>query len=122
MENQNNTYKIYDNTDLGEVDINVDVFAVIAALAAMEVDGVVKMSGDITSEIISKLGMKKLSKGVKVDVANDEVVVDLSIVLKMNSNILAISEKVQEKVKATIENMTGMQVMRVNVNVANLVA
>lgn len=122
MDKQSNTYKIYDSSDLGQVDINVDVLAVISAIAAMEVDDVVKMSGDITSELISKLGMKKLSKGVRVDVADGDVVVDLSIVLKMNSNILEVSKKVQDKVKAAIENMTGMQVVNVNVNIASVVA
>lgn len=122
MDKQSNTYKIYDSSDLGQVDINVDVLAVISAIAAMEVDDVVKMSGDITSELISKLGMKKLSKGVRVDVADGDVVVDLSIVLKMNSNILEVSKKVQDKVKAAIENMTGMQVVNVNVNIASVAA
>lgn len=122
MDKQGNTYKIYDSSDLGQVDINVDVLAVISAIAAMEVDDVVKMSGDITSELISKLGMKKLSKGVRVDVVDGEVVVDLSIVLKMNSNILEVSKKVQDKVKAAIENMTGMQVVNVNVNIASVIA
>lgn len=122
MDKQGNTYKIYDSSDLGQVDINVDVLAVISAIAAMEVDDVVKMSGDITSELISKLGMKKLSKGVRVDVVDGEVVVDLSIVLKMNSNILEVSKKVQDKVKAAIENMTGMQVVNVNVNIASVTA
>lgn len=122
MDKQGNTYKIYDSSDLGQVDINVDVLAVISAIAAMEVEDVVKMSGDITSELISKLGMKKLSKGVRVDVVDGEVVVDLSIVLKMNSNILEVSKKVQDKVKAAIENMTGMQVVNVNVNIASVIA
>ncbi len=122
MDKQSNTYKIYDSSDLGQVDINVNVLAVISAIAAMEVDDVIKMSGDVTSDLISKLGMKKLAKGVRVDVADGDVVVDLSIILKMNSNILEVSKKVQDKVKAAIENMTGMQVVSVNVNIASVVA
>ena len=122
MENQRNTYKIYDNSDLGEVEITDDVLAVISAMAAMEVDGVVAMAGNITSEIVSKLGMKKLSKGVNVDVDENNVMIDLSIVLRMNENIMKISKKVQDKVKSTVENMTGMEVANVNVNISSVTA
>lgn len=115
-----NTYVIYDNGNLGEVQISDDVLAVISAMAAMEVDGVVAMAGDITSELISKLGMKKLSKGVRVDVADGSVMIDLSIVLEINQNILKISKKVQDKVKTTVENMTGLEVANVNVNISSV--
>lgn len=120
MENQRNTYKIYDNSGLGEVEISDDVLAVISAMAAMEVDGVVAMAGNITSEIVSKLGMKKLAKGVSVDVDENSVMIDLSIVLRMNENIVKISKKVQDKVKTTVENMTGMEVANVNVNISSV--
>lgn len=122
MENQRNTYTIYDNSELGEVEISDDVLAVISAMAAMEVDGVVAMAGNITSEIVSKLGMKKLSKGVNVDVDENSVMIDLSIVLRMNENIMKISKKVQDKVKTTVENMTGMEVANVNVNISSVAA
>ena len=114
MESQRTTYIEHDNSDLGEVQISNDVLAVISAMAAMEVDGVVAMAGNITAELVSKLGMKKLSKGVRVDV------VDLSIILRINENIVTISKKVQDKVKTTVENMTGMEVANVNVNIASV--
>lgn len=118
--NNRNTYTIHDNSNLGEVKISDDVLAVISAMAAMEVDGVVAMAGNITSEIVSRLGMKKLSRGVGIDVAEGSVMVDLSIVLEMNQNILKISKKVQDKVKTTVENMTGMEVANVNVNISSV--
>lgn len=120
MDTQRNTYTIYDNSGLGEVEISDDVLAVISAMAAMEVDGVIAMAGNITSELVSKLGMKKLSKGVRVDVADDNVMIDLSIVLRMNENILNVSKKIQDKVKSTVENMTGMKVANVNVNISSV--
>ena len=52
--------------ELGEVRIASDVVAAIAALAATEIDGVYSMAGNITNELIGKLGMKNLSKGVKI--------------------------------------------------------
>ena len=119
METVRNTYKINDNSDLGEVHISDDVLAVISAMAALEVEGVVGMAGNITSEIVEKLGMKKLSKGVHVDVSENSVMIDLSIILRMNENIIKISKKVMDKVKSTVENMTGMEVANINVNISN---
>ena len=120
MESQRTTYIEHDNSDSGEVQISNDVLAVISAMAAMEVDGVVAMAGNITAELVSKLGMKKLSKGVRVDVVDNTVMVDLSIILRINENIVTISKKVQDKVKTTVENMTGMEVANVNVNIASV--
>ena len=122
METVRNTYKINDNSDLGEVHIRDDVLAVISAMAALEVEGVVGMAGNITSEIVEKLGMKKLSKGVRVDVSENSVMIDLSIILRMNENIIKISKKVQDKVKSTVENMTGMEVENINVNISNVLS
>ena len=122
MDNEKNTYKIHDNSDLGEVNINDNVLAVISAMAALEVDGVVGMAGNITSEIVEKLGMKKISKGVRVDVDEKNVMIDVSIVLKMNDNIVEISKKVQDKIKNTVENMTGLEVINVNVNISNVIS
>ena len=120
MESQRTTYIEHDNSDLGEVQISNDVLAVISAMAAMEVDGVVAMAGNITAELVSKLGMKTLSKGDRVDVVDNTVMVDLSIILRINENIVTISKKVQDKVKTTVENMTGMEVANVNVNIASV--
>ena len=78
------------------------------------------MAGNITNELISKLGMKNLSKGVKVDVLEGGVTVSLALNLKYNYSIMTVTEKVQEKVKAAIENMTGLTVADVNIRVAGV--
>ena len=65
---ERNTYTIQNDASLGEVKIADEVVAIIAALAATEVEGVASMAGNITNEVIGKLGIKNLSKGVKVDV------------------------------------------------------
>ena len=64
---ERNAYTIQNDASLGEVKIADEVVAIIAALAATEVDGVASMAGNITNEVIGKLGIKNLSKGVKVD-------------------------------------------------------
>lgn len=115
-----NTYSMKEAGVLGDIQIADEVIAIIAALAATEVDGVAKMYGNITNELVSKLGMKKLSKGVKVFVTPDDVKVDLSIELKYGYGVMDISKKVQEKVKQAIETMTGLNVSVVRVRIAGV--
>ena len=117
---ERNTYSIQSDASLGEVKIADEVVAIIAALAATEVDGVASMAGNITNELISRLGMKNLSKGVKVDVLEGVVTVSLSLNLEYNYSIMDVSAKVQEKVKNAVENMTGLEVADVNIKVAGV--
>ena len=117
---ERNTQKIEYNGNLGEVQIADEVVAIIAGIAAMEVDGVSSMAGNATRELISKLGMKTLSKGVKVDVLEGIVTVTLALNLKFGSNIKETTMAVQEKVKGAIENMTGLTVADVNIRVAGV--
>lgn len=120
MEEKRTTYTIYEGGEVGEVEINDDVIAVIAAVAAMEVEGVASMAGNIRADIVAKLGMKKLSKGVKVTVSENSMVIDLSLNLEYGTNILEASKAVQSKVKSSVENMTGLNVDVVNVNIASV--
>ena len=97
-----------------------EVVAIIAGLAAMEVEGVASMAGNATRELISKLGMKSLSKGVKVDVLDGIVTVSLTLNLLYGYGVKDISVKVQEKVKSAIESMTGLSVVEVNIHIAGV--
>lgn len=117
---ERNIYTIQDNSSMGEVKIADEVVAIIAALAATEVEGVASMAGNITNELISRLGMKNLSKGVKVDVLEGVVTVSLALNMKYNYSIMDVSAKVQGKVKSAVENMTGLEVADVNVKVAGV--
>ena len=87
----------------GEVKIADEVVAIIAGLATTEVEGVSSMAGNITNEIVSRLGMKSLSKGIQVEVSDNEVMVDVAINIAYGYSIPDVSTKVQEKVKTTIE-------------------
>ena len=102
------------------VQIADEVVAIIAGLAATEVEGVASMAGNITNELVSKLGMKKLSKGIKVSVDNGEVAVEVAINIDYGYSVPKTSRMVQEKVKASIENMTGLTVSDVNVTIASV--
>ena len=110
-------YDIKEETSYGQVQIAGDVVAVIAGIAASEVDGVYKLAGNLSNEIASRLGRKNPAKGVKVDLIPGEVRVDLGIIVYYEYKIKKVSEQVQEKVKQAIETMTGLTVTSVNVHV-----
>ena len=114
------TYKIYERDTIGEVRVTEDVIAIIAGLAATEVEGVYSLANNITKNIISKLGRKDLSAGVEVSVAVDIVSVSLSLVVIMGYYIPDVTKEVQEKVKNAIEGMTGLKVNAVDINIANV--
>ena len=118
---ERNTYTIKTEENLGEVKIADEVVAVIAGLAAMEVDGVASMAGSTTKDIASRLGVKSMSKGVKVDVLEGIVTAALRLNLKYGYNIPTVSGKIQEKVKSAIETMTGLAVAEVNIRIAGVV-
>ena len=120
-EENRSTHKLYEKEKIGEVQIADEVVAIIAGLAATEVEGVDSMAGNITNELVGKLGMKNLSKGVKVDVTEEHVSADLSLNIRYGYNIPSVSEQVQEKVSTAIENMTGLTVLDVNVKIAGVI-
>lgn len=106
---------------LGEVQIAEEVITIIAGLAATEVEGVCSMGGNITKELVSRLGMKNLSKGVRVEVTEEgKIEVFVTVNIAYGYAIPAVSGNVQEKVKAAIENMTGLEVSGVNVRIADV--
>lgn len=119
-DSKRNTYTIYDDDTVGTVQIADEVVAIIAGLAATEVDGVASMGGNITNEVVGKLGMKSLSRGVKVDVLEGVVCVDLTLNMKFGYSIPRTSEAVQERVRSAIENMTGLEVSDVNISIAGV--
>ncbi len=108
------------NAEIGTVKIADDVVARIAALAALEVDGVSAMAGNYTSDVLEKVGRKNLSKGAKVLVGAGDVQVDLALMMTYGFNIPATCQQAQTKVKASIENMTGLNVTDVNIRIAGI--
>ena len=120
FEDKGNSYSIRENVNIGEVRVADEVVAIIAGLAATEIEGVEAMAGNITNELVSKLGMKNLSKGVKVSVEEKTVTVDLALNIQYGYEIPAVSKKVQERVKSAIETMTGLEVVAVNIKIAGV--
>ena len=119
-EDNQNSYTIQNNEGFGQVQISDEVVAIIAGLAATEVEGVASMAGNITNELVSKLGTRNLSKGVKVHVEEGIVQVNIGLNIEYGHSVPKVSQMVQEKVKAAIENMTGLVVANVDIRIANV--
>ena len=118
--NIKDSYIIPSESGLGEIGVGYEVVAVIAGIAATETEGVASMAGGITADLVGKLGMNTLSKGVKVEVSEKDVLVELSLIIKIGYSMKTVCEDVQDKVKVAIENMTGLNVVRVNIKIAGI--
>ena len=103
--------------DFGTIKITDEVVAIIAGIAAMEVPGVTSMSGGIAGGIAEALGRKNLSKGVKVEVGEKEAAIDLFIIIEYGYRIPEVAWTIQERVKNAVEDMTGLNVIEVNIHI-----
>lgn len=106
-----------EQTGLGSIRIADEVVRIIAGLAATEVPGVAGMSSGIVGGIAEMLGRKNLSKGVKVDVGEKEAAIDIFIVVEYGSKIPEVASQIQQKVKKAVQEMTGLNVVEVNINI-----
>ncbi len=118
MEERENI-KINENS-IGEVHIADEVIATIIGLATTEVEGVAAMAGNITNEIISKVGIKNLSKGVKLNRTEGKFDVELAIVIKFGFSIPKVSAAIQDKVRSTVETMTGLTIDDISIRISSL--
>jgi len=107
----------YEKTDMGVIQIAPEVIEVIAGLATVEVEGVAGMSGGFAGGIAELLGRKNMSKGIKVEVGQREAAVDVSIIVEYGNRIPEIAAEIQRNVKRSIETMTGLHVVEVNVHI-----
>ncbi len=117
MADARNTY-ILREEELGTVRIADDLIPLIAAYAATEVDGVASLGGNITTETVRKVSGRSLAQGVKTEVKDGEVRFDLALNVDYDRNIMDITREVQERVKSSVENMTGMKVEEIKIRVA----
>lgn len=121
MSKENNLkYIVLDNQEQGMIKIADDVLLVIAGYAVLESKGVYSLSGNITSASINKVGMRVLSRGVRM--ARDEMGLKLAVTITINygCSIPEVCEDVQGRVKSAVESMTGIKVSDVNVRVAGV--
>ena len=115
------THVVYEKDEHGQIVIADEVVAIIAGIAATEVKGVDYMYGGWSGEIISRMGIRDLAKGVSISIEDDHVSVKLSLNVKYGYSIPDVSRNVQDKVASAIESMTGLSVLDVNIRIAGVV-
>ena len=106
--------------EVGSVKIADEVLSIVAGLAVSEISGVAGMSGGIVGGITEMLGKQNFSKGVKVITTGKTVTVEIYVIVKYGFNIPDVAIAIQEKVKTSIENMTGFDVAAVDVHVEGI--
>ena len=115
------THVVYEKDEHGQIVIADEVVAIIAGIAATEVKGVDSMYGGWSGEIISRMGIRDLSKGVSISIEDGHVSVKLSLNVRYGYSIPDVSRNVQDKVASAIESMTGLSVLDVNIRIAAVV-
>ena len=106
--------------EMGTINIADEVLAVVAASAAMEVEGVSSLAANLSTDIAELMGKKVYSKGVRLTVANGEVTVDISVLIQYGYAIPEVAKKVQEAVMTAVSSTSGMAVNKVNIQVAGI--
>ncbi|SFL82994.1 Uncharacterized conserved protein YloU, alkaline shock protein (Asp23) family [Gracilibacillus orientalis] len=117
---ENQLLNVSESTPLGKVEIAPDVLEVIAGIATTEVLGVSSMRGNFASGVAERLGKKAHGKGIKVELKEDIVSIDVYIVVDYGHSVPTVAEKIQVNVRQGIENMTAIQIKEINVHVVGV--
>jgi uncharacterized alkaline shock family protein YloU len=109
-----------ENNGLGKVEIAPEVIEVIAGIAASEVDGVSQMRGNFASGVVERLGKKNHGKGVKVELSEDGIKVDVYCVLRFGLSIPAVAQEIQDNIRQALLNMTALEPVEVNIHIVGI--
>ncbi len=107
-------------TELGKIEIAPEVIEVIAGIAASEVEGVAQMRGNFASGVVERFGKKIHSKGVKVELADEGVIIDVYCFMKFGVSIPSVAQKIQDNINQALLNMTALQAEEINVHVVGI--
>lgn len=105
---------------LGKVEIAPEVIEVIAGIAASEVDGVASMRGNFAAGVVEKLGKKNHGKGVRVELTEDSIKVDVYCFMKFGVSIPTVAQKVQDNIRQALKNMTALELDEVNIHIVGI--
>lgn len=111
---------VSDSTNLGKVEIAPEVIEVITGIAASEVEGVSAMRGNFATDVVERFGKKTHGKGVKVDLTENGILIDLFVVLNFGVSIPKVAQQLQENIRQTLKNMTALEIDEINVHVVGV--
>ena len=116
---ENREYITYPD-EKGSINISEEVIAVIAANAAVEVEGVASLSASLGKDLAELLGKKNISKGVKISVSEEAVTADIFVMVRLVYAVNEVGMKVQQRVLSAIQDMTGFAIEAVNVHICGI--
>ncbi|WP_303621586.1 MULTISPECIES: Asp23/Gls24 family envelope stress response protein [Bacillus] len=117
---ERNLLEMNTNESLGKVEIAPEVIEVIAGIAASEVEGVSQMRGNFAAGVAERLGKKNHGKGVKVDLTEEGIAIDVFCVMQFGISIPTVAQKVQDNIRQALLNMTALEVKEVNIHVVGI--
>lgn len=106
--------------DLGNIEVAPEVLEIIASIAASDIEGVASMRGNFASGVVERLGKKVHGKGIKTDLSDEGLMIDVFCVVKYGVSIPQTALKIQEQIRQTLENMTSLQTQEVNVHITGV--
>lgn len=115
-----NVINMGQESSLGKVEIAPEVIEVIAGIASTEVEGVAAMRGNFAAGVVEKLGKKNHGKGVKVELTDDGIIVDIFVVMNFGVSIPLVAQKIQDNIRQALLTMTGLELKEVNVHVVGV--
>ncbi|KMK93751.1 Asp23/Gls24 family envelope stress response protein [Rossellomorea marisflavi] len=119
-ENQNLLQMSHGKDGLGKIEIAPEVIEVIAGIAASEVEGVSQMRGNFASGVVERLGKKNHGKGVKVELAEDGILIDVYCIMQFGVSIPNVAQKIQDNIRQALLNMTALEAEEVNVHIVGV--
>src|SRR5690625_3359064 len=111
---------VSDHTGLGKVEIAPEVIEVITGIAASEVEGISEMRGSFATDVVERFGKKSHGKGVKVELTESGILIDLYVVIDFGVSIPKVAEKLQTNIRQTLKNMIALEVSEINVHVVGI--
>ncbi|WP_175991082.1 Asp23/Gls24 family envelope stress response protein [Bacillus sp. Marseille-Q1617] len=119
-ENQNLLQMSHGKDGLGKIEIAPEVIEVIAGIAASEVEGVSQMRGSFATGVVERLGKKNHGKGVKVELAEEGIIIDVYCIMKFGVSIPTVAQKIQDNIRQALMNMTALEADEVNVHIVGV--
>jgi uncharacterized alkaline shock family protein YloU len=110
----------HEENGLGKVEIAPEVIEVIAGIAASEVEGVAQMRGNFASGVVERLGKKNHGKGVKVDLSEDGITIDVYCVMMFGVSIPTVAQRIQDNTRQALFNMTALEINEINIHVVGI--
>ncbi|MFZ4452139.1 Asp23/Gls24 family envelope stress response protein [Salibacterium aidingense] len=109
-----------EKNELGRIEISPEVIEVISGLAASEVDGVYSLRGNFAADVAERLGKKNHGKGVKVELLEDGVKIDISLLLNYGVSVPEVAREVQTNIQQALQTMTSIAIQSINVHILGI--